>query len=247
MTWGTFGAVHIISLIVSAAVIAVLYFILRKHSKKVQTTVLGILSFSGIAAVIFNLVAWNSPLEYLPFHLCSLNAIALPFAVFTKNKILNNLLLLWALGALLALVINTAQANFEIFSWTFAFYYFPHTLEFGIVLLMFALGLAKKDAKCIASTVIITFAVYTAVHFINIAVNNYCVENNILDWAGNVVKVNYMFSLVPENPVLQMLYTKPYWYMFSAIPIIVVYLCIVYLREIATLFRIFFKKVKKVK
>jgi riboflavin transporter FmnP len=58
--------------------------------------------------------------------------MVLPIAVFTRNKALHNLLLLWSLGAVMALVVNTAQANFEIFSKTFGFYFFPHLLEFGI-------------------------------------------------------------------------------------------------------------------
>ena len=86
MVWGSFGAVHIASLLLGAAIIIGLYFALRRCSAKTQTLVLGILSFSGIAAIIFNLVAWDSPYEYLPLHLCSLNALVLPVAVFTRNK-----------------------------------------------------------------------------------------------------------------------------------------------------------------
>lgn len=237
MTWGTFGAVHISTLVLSAAIIAGLYFFLRNRSDKVQTAVMGILSLSGIAAMIFNLVAWGSPLEYLPFHLCSLTAIVLPFAVITKSKIANNLLLLWALGAALALVVNTAQADFNVFSWTFFFYYIPHTLEFGLVILSFALKRAELDARCILSTIAITFTVYTAVHCINLAVNSYCVRENILNPDGLLVRVNYMYSLVPENPVLEMLYTKPYFYMFNTIPLIVVYLGVIYAPQIVRLAR----------
>lgn len=54
-------------------------------------------------------MVWGSPYEYLPLHLCSLTALVLPVAVFTT---LGNLLLLWLLGAVMALVVNTAQANF---------------------------------------------------------------------------------------------------------------------------------------
>ena len=124
MLWGSFGVVHMASLALGAALIVGLYFLLRCFSPKVQTVVLGILSFSGIAAVIFNLVTWGSPYEYLPLHLCSLNALVLPFAVFFRNKTASNLLLLWSLGAIMALVVNTAQANFEICSATFFFYFF---------------------------------------------------------------------------------------------------------------------------
>lgn len=235
MLWGSFGVVHILSLLLAAGIIVGLFFALRKAPNKVQTIVLGILSFSGVSAVVFNLLAWGSPLEYLPFHLCSLNALVLPFAVFTKNKVLSNLLLLWALGAVFALVVNTAQAEYEIFSWTFFFYYFPHTLEIGVPILTFALKRTEKDLKCIFWTVGITLGALVVIHFINLGINRYCVANNVLDWAGKVVQVNYMYTLRPENPLLQLFYNLiPYefWYLLLCIPIVLVYLALVYLPEI---------------
>jgi uncharacterized membrane protein YwaF len=240
MLWGSFGAIHLITLAISAGIIAGLYFILRGRSERVQMTVLGICSFSGIAAILFNLLEWGSPIEYLPLHLCSLNALVLPFAVFTKSKRLCNLTLLWALGALLALVINTAQANYEIFSLTFLFYYIPHTLEFGIPVLIFLLKYAKADVKCILSTVGITFGAYTVIHLINVLINDACIKRGILDYAGNVISVNYMYSIKPENPVLQLFYNilpHSYWYMFLAIPIIVIYLGCIYSKDILRLIR----------
>lgn len=231
MKWGSFGPVHLASLAAAALLVMGLYYILRNRSAKVQTVVLGILSFSGIAAIIFNLVAWGSPLEYLPFHLCSLNALVLPAAVLTRNKTLCNLLLVWSLGALAALVVNTAQANFELLSPTFGFYYFPHVLEFGIPILLFKLGLVKKDAKCILSTIVITMAVYTGVHFINVGINAYCTANHIADCFGELIQVNYMYSLVPEIPLLSAFWSvipHEYWYMFMIVPIVTVYLLLVY-------------------
>ena len=82
MKWGCFGIVHIATLVLAVVIIAGLYFALRRASRKAQTIVLGILSFSGIAAIIYNLVTWGSPIEYLPLHLCSINAILLPIVVF---------------------------------------------------------------------------------------------------------------------------------------------------------------------
>jgi len=240
MLWGSFGAVHIISLLVAVALHVGLYFLLKGRSQRVQTIVLGILSFSGIAAVIFNLVTWGSPLEYLPFHLCSLNAIALPFAVFTRNKTVSNLLLLWALGAVLALVLNQAQADYEIFSATFAFYFFPHALEVGIPILLFCLGLTKKDCRCIVSTVVITLVCYTAIHFINLGLNSYIEANQIMNADGELIQVNYMYSLQPENPVLVMMHNvlpQPYFYMFLGIPLIIVYLAVVYAKEFYVLIK----------
>ena len=235
MLWGSYGVVHIASLLLSAAIIVGLYFVLRKCSERVKTIVLFILSFSGISAIIFNFITWGSPIEYLPFHMCSITAMLLPFAVLTRNKIINNLLLLWCVGALIALTLNQAQANYEILSWTFFFYYFPHTLEVGIPILMFALGLVKKDVKYIGSTLGLTLYLYTTVHLLNVLLNNYAEANNIVDWAGNVVKLNYMYSIDPTNPVLQIMYNlipHPYWYMLVATPFILLYLTLVYLPEI---------------
>lgn len=235
MVWGSFGAVHIATLLLGAAIIIGLYFVLRRCSAKMQTLALGILSFSGIAAIIFNLVAWDSPYEYLPLHLCSLNALVLPVAVFTRSKTLGNLLLLWSLGAVMALVVNSALASCEVFSPTFFFYFFPHLLEFGIPILLFRLGLVKKEAKYIISTLVITLVVYTLIHFTNVALNDYFTARQICNPSGAVVQVNYMYSLTPENPVLALFWSLipyPFWYMMPVVGIVAVYLCAVYGKQI---------------
>ena len=235
MKWGSFGIVHIATLVLAAVIIGVLYFALRKASRKTQTIVLGILSFSGIAAIIYNLVTWGSPIEYLPLHLCSINAMLLPIVVFTRNKTLGNLLLVWCLGALAALVVNMAQAEYELASWTFVFYYFPHVLEFGIPILLFSLGIIEKHPKYIISTIAITMVIYTGVHLCNVGLNSWLEANNVLDYAGNLIQVNYMYSIVPENPLLALfkqVIPYDYWYMYMIVPILVVYLSIVYLPQI---------------
>lgn len=240
MLWGSFGTVHILSLLIGVGIITGLYFLLRRCSAKTQTIVLGILSFSGIAAIVFNLVAWDSPYEYLPLHLCSLNALVLPVAVFTRNKTLGNLLLLWSLGAVMALVVNSAQASFEIFSATFFFYFFPHLLEFGIPILLFSLGLVKKDLKCIASTLLITVCAFALVHLANVALNSYFAAHLILNPSGNLVQVNYMYTIKPENPVLSLFWSLipyPFWYLLPVMGIIAVYLLLVYCKQIFAYFQ----------
>ncbi len=225
MEWGTFSTAHIVSLVAAVAMIIGLYYILRGLSRKVQTIILGVLSFSGIAAIIYNLVTWGSPLEYLPFELCSFNAIMLPFAVFTRKKWIGNLLLVWSLGALVALIINHAMTEATLFDWPFNFYYFPHVLEFGIPILLFKLGHVEKEPKCILSTIGITMAVYTLAHGVNLWINANC-----------DVKVNYMFSVDPSvNPLTALFYQLipyEYWYMYAIIPILAIYLGIVYLPQL---------------
>ena len=231
MKWGTFGIVHIATLWLAAAAMVGLYFLLKNRSQKTQTIVLGILSFSGIAAVLFNLLSWGRPWVYLPLHLCSLNAMVLPFAVFFRSKVLGNLLNLWNLGALLAVVLNHAQAGFLLNSWTFVFYFIPHVLEFAIPLLLFKLKLVEKDDRCIPATIGITLGMFTLVHLANKLLNAHFIAEGILNSAGEQLQVNYMYTIIPENPVLVMLHNilpLEYWYLYLTIPIILVYLLIVY-------------------
>lgn len=231
MAWGTFTPTHIITLIISAIVIFALHHILKKHPEKVQRIVLFVLSLSGFVAIIFNLVFWNSPIEYLPLHMCSINAILLPIAVATKNETIGNLLLVWCLGALIALVANFVQGSFLLTDPAFWFYYVPHTFEFGIPVLLFTLGIFHFKPKYIISTVGITLVIYTIVHFINLWINQYCIDNNLLDWAGNLIQVNYMYSVKPDaNPLLELFWSwnpKPYFYMFPTAVIVAIYeLCL---------------------
>jgi uncharacterized membrane protein YwaF len=221
--------------VLAVVMIVAAHFILRRFSKKVQTIVLGILSFAGIFSIIFNLVAWNSPLEHLPLHLCAFNAIVLPITVFTKNKITGNLLLVWCLGALFALILNNEVAHYEIFSWRVYVYYFPHVIELGVPLLLFTLGHIKKDPKCILSTEVITMTIYTLVHFAILALTDYVNANQICNPEGNLIVPNYMFSMAATNPLLELfqkLIPGVYWHMYLAVPILVVYLLIVYAPDI---------------
>ena len=230
MEWGFFTPVHIVTLVAAAAMIIGLYFALRKAPQKVQVWVLGVLSLSGIAAIIFNLVRWDDPIAYLPLHLCSINAMLLPIAVFTRNKTIGNLLLVWSLGALVALVLNFEMKETKLFGEPFNFYYFPHIFEFGIPILLFKLGLVKKDVRCIGSTLTITMAIYTVVHLINSGINTYIPDAD----------VNYMFSIEATNPLTALFYKLipyEYWYMYLVLPIVAVYLLGVYTPQIRAILR----------
>lgn len=236
-TWGIFGIAHFISWFVAAAIIFSLYFLIRNRSNIIQRIVLSILSFSGIAAIIFNLVNWGTPLEYLPFHLCSINAILLPIALFTKNKTIGNMLVLWCLGALAAILMNFyADCKNDLFSARFLFFYLPHVLEFGIPIIAFKLGIIKLDYKTILKTLVLTACIYTAVHFINLGLIEYTTAKNITDTYGNPLHINYMYSLQTEGfPLLSTLWKiipYSYWYMYLVFPIILIYLTIIYLPQI---------------
>ncbi len=81
MEWGTFTSMHIISIVFSFYLIICLDIKVKVMNSKNKIILLFILSLSGLAAIIYNLIYWNNPIEYLPLHLCSLNAILLPIVV----------------------------------------------------------------------------------------------------------------------------------------------------------------------
>ncbi len=224
--WGSFSPLHIATLILSLCMIAALYFILRKRSEKTQRLVLFILSLTAPAAVLYNILVWGTQstiLEYLPLHLCSINATLLPFLVWKKSNFLGNLLPVYSVGAVAALVFNTFQAEYSIFGHVFLMYYFPHTFEFGIPMLMLAFGLVKIKPKYIAPCIGTTFALYTGIHFINVWLNKFLEAKQYLDSAGNIIKVNYMYSLDPMgNPALEFFWNlvpHEYFYMLATIPV----------------------------
>lgn len=221
MKWGSFGAVHYATLLLAGAIIFALYFAIRNLPRKAQTAVLGVLSLSGVFAIVYNLVRWDAPIYYLPLHLCSINAMLLPIAVFTRSKTIGNLLLVWSLGALAALILNFEMTDAVLFGESFNVYFFPHVFEFGIPILLFKLGHIQKDPRCIGSTLSITMGIYTVVHIINKLINHFC--------AG--VTVNYMFSIEATNPLTKIFYQIipcEYWYMYMILPIVAVYLLAVY-------------------
>lgn len=226
MKWGTFTPQHFISLVVSLALSVSLHFILRKKSDKTKRLVLFILSFLGPIALLHDM-SWGlrtSMLLYLPFHLCSFNAILTPILVWTRNRFLGNLIPLFSVGSALSLIFNTVQAEYSIFSFVFLFHFISHTIGYCIPFLMFSLGLVKPHPKYILPCVGTTFGLYTIAHFVNLFVNEILKAQNILDSTGTLYQVNYMFSLDPQgNPVLVLcwnLIPYQYFYMLAVIPII---------------------------
>ena len=231
MLWGTFTLAHIISLLIAILLNLVIFTILKNKNEKIKTLVLLCLSSFGILAIIFNLIAWNSPIEYLPFHMCNINALLIPIALITKNKKIGNLLLLWSVGALIALIVNHSAANFELLSITFLQYYLSHTFEFGIPILIFALKLISLDAKTIPSTLLISLCILIVVHFINLGLNKYIEIIDLRDWKGDLIVVNYMFTIKPDNPALQFFYNLipiPFLYVLPIFPIFTIYLLLIY-------------------
>ena len=242
--WGTFTPTHIVSLVVSVLIAVGLHFLLRNKSERVQTWVLFVLSIYGVFALVYEIIVWGflgyNPLQYLqylPLHMCAYNALLTPIAVLTKSKVIGNMLPLFATGAAIALVVNTIQADYRVLSFTFFSYFLTHTLGTAIPYLMLSLGLVKPHPRHILPTAATTLGLYTVSHFANLIINAYYTAVNALGWQGDLLQVNYMFSIHTEgNPLLGLFWSiipYPYFYMICAFPIIAIYFALLNCKYIA--------------
>lgn len=222
LRWGSYTPAHFVTLALFPLTVLALYFLLRRRRARTQKIVLTLCSLWGIAAIIYNLVSWGRPLEYLPLHLCSLTAILLPLAVLTEKPLFQNMLPLFGIGAAFAVICNQGAANFRITTWVFVFYYVPHLFECSVPIVLMLLRRFSPSPRYILPVMGTTFGIYTLVHFCNLAVNRLLLFQGVTDGSGKPATVNYMFSLAPEGiPPLEFfwrLIPHPYFYMLLAVP-----------------------------
>ena len=144
MMEGFLGERHLVSLGIYLAFAFLLYLFLRKRSVRVRRTVLGILSFAGLPALVWYPLACGDLLRFLPLELCSFTALLLPAAVLTGDRKLNNVLLLWSFGSFCAILLNPLETAWSPGDTEFWMFYAPHAAEAAVPPLMFALGLAER-------------------------------------------------------------------------------------------------------
>ena len=229
MMTGFLGGRHLVSLGVFAAFALLLYAALRPCSLRVRRAVLAVLSFAGIPAIVWYPLAYGDLLRFLPLELCSFTALLLPIAVLTGNRTLNNILLLWSVGSFCAILLNPLETAWAPADTEFWMFYAPHAAEAAVPWLGLALGLFRKDRKCIPAALGATFLAYSFSHVCNRLINAR------YEGIGSAVRVNYMFAEYPENPVLDACWRvipAPYWYGFVLLPFLLLLLLLIYLPEI---------------
>ena len=242
--WGFFSPTHIATIILAIVFPIVLYFILKHKSERVQKIVLFLFSLLGPITMINEIVCYapmQSILVYLPIHLCSINAILTPILVCTKNEFIGNLTPLFSIGSGLAVIFNTIQAEYSILSVVFILYYSSHAMGCAIPFLMAKLGLIRIRPKYILPSLATLFGLYTVVHFINVWINTACAAGNIVDGFGDLIQVNYMFSISTQgNPALEFFWSLipyEYFYMLAVFPIIAVYYLLLNIKDVIAFFK----------
>lgn len=245
LKWGMFTPTHFISLVIALLIPIGVHYLLRNKSERTQITVLFVMSLLGPVALAYDIIVWgipSTPLQYLPLHMCSYNALLTPILVLTKNRFLGNLVPLFSVGAAIALVFNSIQAEYSIFSFVFLLYFLSHTFGASIPFLMLSLGHIKTSARYILPSTLATLAIYTISHFANLAINAYLAKVGIVDYLGELIQVNYMFSIHPQgNPLLSLFWSiipHSYFYMLVAIPIAAAYFVLMNAKEIVGIIRV---------
>lgn len=218
MTWGHFSKTHIATLVFGFAVILIMYFVLVRKSRRTQILTLFTLSLGCLGGVLYTMFNSGDTINNLPLEFWSLSAVLLPYAIITRQKWCCNLLLLWPIESLARLVFNDSRVDMIVLSKEFLIYFFTHVLILGIPLVMFWLRLVHRDYEYISRSLLITTVVYTAVHFLNVALGtNYLHSRG----PGGNALLSFFYTFVPE-----------FWYMFLMFPIFILYLGWWYLPEI---------------
>ena len=230
MEWGFLTLPHILSLIIGIGLICVVHFSVCNLNHEAKTIVLFLISLFPVAGIIYNLIIYHAPLEHLPLNVTEICALIMPFVILFPRKGPANFLLLDVLAGACGLLFNNACES-GYFSLTSIFYYFPMLISFGLPILIFTLDFSDLDIKYLPITLGIGVVLYTAIHFINIGINNYCAANNILNWVGDVINVNYMATIYPTTKILKAFYSiLPYrfWYMSVGLVVVFIYLVLIY-------------------
>lgn len=243
--WGSFSVTHIASLIIAVLYNILLYFLLKNRSNKTQTVILFLYSLLGPITMIREIIVWapvQSILRYLPIHLCSVNAILTPVLAITKNKFIGNLTMLFSVTSALALIFNSIQAEYSIMSWEFFLYFTSHAMGCAIPFIMAKLGIIEVKPKYVGRCMLTVFIMYTVVYGINVLINTLAVQYQWYDNLGDLIWVNYMFSVSTQgNPALQFFWDicpYPYFYLLvGGGPIVALYYGIINYKSVIGFFK----------
>lgn len=170
----------------------------------------------------------------LPLHLCNVNMILLPIAVFTKKKpLLGFCFFVGPLGAIMALTMpGLGFSGYSILLPRMIGYYGTHFMVVILGLSLVTLGLYSPRFKDIPTIVLATIGIAFIAFVISLALR--ITELN--------THANYFFSIETEdNPILDMLYSKipiPFVYLLPTSIILFVYMMI-----ITTAYNLFKKKI----
>jgi hypothetical protein len=138
--WGMFGTMHAILAIAALLFNVLIYFILRKQSKRNQIITLFLLSLLGLISLVYNFVSAEKIHEALPLNWWSISALLLPIAILTRGKRTTNILLLWSLSSIIRIAFKNVSSA-EWFNLTNSLEFITDVIVAGFPILIFELDL----------------------------------------------------------------------------------------------------------
>lgn len=223
-----FNLPFIILLLIFAGVFAFLTVLARKRGVDYARKLLGWVSAAFVPVFVVHVVssimdpvlnavrADNGLLPYtiwsvLPFHLCYVNMLMMPVAVFSGNRHLEHFCAMTGpAGALAALCFPTVgYSDANVFAASIMTYYILH---FGLIacgISIFTFRLVRPTYRDIPWSLLILVIAGVTAHIVNL----------ILRQTGLYINANFCFTMTPEQiPPLEMVY--------SIIPVPLLYMAV---------------------
>lgn len=217
-----FGTRHIIYIVLSVALIVLLYLLSRKITLKLASKMLLVIGIvSEIIKVFYYIVANEEthggvlPKTDLPFHLCSIQIILILIVNVSKSEKLNRMIFSFMMpsclfGGIAAILIATDSARS---SAIIAVQYFLY----HIAITVFALKLlTEKGMKWRVKDMLDCFKILLAMMFFAIYINSIVFD------IETATKVNFMYVVSPPQNGLPFLTEKYGWLVY-----IVHYACLI--------------------
>lgn len=159
----------------------------------------------------------------LPFQLCNINMLIIPFALITKRKkLLSFSFYIAPIAALMALIFpSVGFSGFSILTpRIFGFYFTHYMIIFGSLSIGF-FGIKKPDIRDIPEVLLMFFVLSIAIFGVN----------TVLRVSGLAPDANYFFEMEPEGiGFLEVLYgfiPLKYFYIYPALTILFAYILVV--------------------
>ena len=175
--------------------------------------------YNEINAVMGGFNWWGE----LPLHLCNINMILIPIAVWKKSRLMMSFcFFVGPLGAMMALMMpGTGFDGYSLLLPRMIGYYGTHFMVLIEGLALCTFGLYRPSLRDLPGTVVTILAVSFAVFLINL----------LLRWSGLHPKANYFFTVETEGNFLLELFHKwlpfPYLYVLPGLGILIPYMLLV--------------------
>ncbi len=194
---------YFICLLLAAAFIVAMYFLLRKAPMKIKKMTLLLLMLVNIFQHLGKGMVWphlfGTGFGHIntAYNVCAFLILLSPFALFSKNSALKDFMTyVGTIGPSLAIIVPYWFQGQNVFTWEAARFYFCHNLLIATSILPALLGMSKPNYKNFWKISLLFFLMLILIVFNDIV----CVS---LGWLGNGTETLFE-ALYSANPCMVM-------------------------------------------